>query len=160
REPSANDAVDEPEADDRHRQPGDQDAKAERADHEQGTKPDPEEAEPERANLPAEVRFEPRATRLAALYIVQDHRDDRRPAGQKGADHRRRGENSGQQAEGVERVNDLCPRDERALWANVIGHARKRTTERATSCPPTVAFAVRRTAGIPAQSTDNRIHVC
>src|SRR5262245_8789241 len=54
RHPAPGDAIDEPEADQHHRQPGNQDADAERADDEQHAERDPQQPEPERPDLPAE----------------------------------------------------------------------------------------------------------
>src|SRR6267378_4415808 len=84
-EPAGGDAVDEPEADDAERDPRDEDADAERGDDEQHAQPDPQRAEPERADLPAEVRLEPRAAHLAPLRVIEDDGDDRGPAEEKGA---------------------------------------------------------------------------
>ena len=60
------------------------------------------------------MRLQPGAARLAPLYIVEDDSDDRRPAGEKRADHRRGPEDSREQAERVERIDDLRPSYERA----------------------------------------------
>src|SRR5437773_11522348 len=77
REPAARDAVDEPESHHAQREPGDENPDAEGHHDEQKTQRHPQETEPERANLPAEVRLEPRPARLAALHVVQDHANDR-----------------------------------------------------------------------------------
>ena len=109
RHPAANDPVDEPESHERHRQPGDEDADAERDDDEEHAERDPQQPEPERADLPAEVRLQPGAARFAPLHVVQDDRDDRRPAGEERADDGRGAEDAGEQAERVQRVDDLRP---------------------------------------------------
>src|SRR6185503_8279097 len=112
-QPAANDSVDEPEAYEPHRQPRDEKADAKRRDDEYHTERDPEQPEPERPNLPAKVRLEPGAARLAALHVVQNDSDDGRPAGKEGSDHRRGAEDAGEQAEGVQPVDELCPTHER-----------------------------------------------
>src|SRR5687767_11493252 len=114
RHPAADDPVDEPEPDHADGQPRDDDADAERRDDEQHAESDPEQPVPERPDLPAEVRLEPGATRLAAFHVVEDDRDDRRPAGEEGADHRGGAEQAGEQTEGVQRIDRLRPGDERA----------------------------------------------
>src|SRR5262245_40402438 len=68
RQPPAHDPVDEPDAHRDERHPRDDDADAECEDDEEHAKRDPQQAVPERANLPAEMRFEPRAANVAALH--------------------------------------------------------------------------------------------
>src|SRR5207244_12385536 len=105
--PAARDPIDEPEPDGAERDPRDEDADAERGDDEQHAQPDPERAEPERADLPAEVRLEPRAAHLAPLRVIEDDGDDRRPAEEKGAHDGGSGDDADEQADGVERVDDV-----------------------------------------------------
>ena len=104
-EPAARDPVDEPDADDAERQPGDEHADAEGEDDEQHAERHPQQAEPERADLPAEVRLEPRAAGVAPLHVVEDDGDDRGPAGEEGADHRGRRHDAHEQADRVQRVD-------------------------------------------------------
>src|SRR2546426_10803578 len=113
RHPAANNPVDEPEAHEGDRNPRDQDADAKCHEHKEDAERDPQQPEPERPDLPSEVRLEPRAARLAPLHVVHNHRDDRRPAGEEGADHARGAEDAGKQAERVQRVDGLRPRHER-----------------------------------------------
>src|SRR5262249_37913629 len=94
-EPALRDPADEPEAHDHEREPGDQQADAEREHHEGQAERDPEQSPPERANLPPEVRLEPCPARLAALHVVQDDGDDRRPAREEREHDRRRGDDPG-----------------------------------------------------------------
>src|SRR4029078_12055978 len=68
----------EADQDDRQEEPGDEDETR------------PELREPERANLPGEMRLEPGAASVAALQVVEDDGDDRRPAEEEGSDDRRR----------------------------------------------------------------------
>ena len=68
---------------------------------------DPQQAKPERADLPAEMRLEPGAARLAALHVIEDDGDDRRPAGEERADDGCGAEDAGEQAERVQRVDHL-----------------------------------------------------
>ena len=53
------------------------------------------------------MRLQPGAAGVAALHVVQDHRDERRPADEERADHRGGAEDAGQQAERVQAV-DAC----------------------------------------------------
>ena len=75
---------------------------------------DPQHAEPEGADLPSKVRLEPRAPHVAAFHVVEDDGDDRRPAGEERADDGGSADDAGKQAQGVERVNQLCPAHEAA----------------------------------------------
>src|SRR2546421_10362245 len=124
-EPAAGDAVDEPEADDAERDPRDEDADAERGDDEQHAQPDPERAEPERADLPAEVRLEPRAAHLAPLRVIEDDGDDRRPAEEKGAHDGGGGDDADEQADGVERIDDMRQSSEGRARLDEGGHGRR-----------------------------------
>jgi hypothetical protein len=109
RQPAANDSVHEPDADDRERQPGDENADAEGQDDEKDAETDPQQSVPEGPNLPQEMRFEPRPANLTAFHIVQDHRDNRRPPGQKRAEDGGGAEDPDEQAQRVERVDGLRP---------------------------------------------------
>src|SRR5215217_4884962 len=121
REPAAGNAIDEPDADEAEGQPGDDQADAERHHDEQAAQAHPEGSEPECADLPAEVRVEPRSARVFALDVVHDDRDDRRPADQERSDDGRGAEDADEEAEPVQRVDDLCPLHERAIgcWRGI-----------------------------------------
>src|SRR5688572_2977646 len=119
-EPAFRDAVDEPEPDHAERHPCDEDAHSERDHDEDDAQRHPQQPEPERADLPAEVRVEPCPARLAALDVVQDHRDERRPAEEKGADHGGRANDADQQAERVQTVDDVGQLDQRGVRLNDV----------------------------------------
>jgi len=110
--PATNDPVHKPESDESDREPHEDEADPKGRHDEHHAKGDPEQAEPERSDLPAKVRFKPGATSLVPLDVVQNDRDDRRPASEKCTDHRSRAEDAGQQAERMKGVYDLCPGDE------------------------------------------------
>ena len=112
RDPAANDAIDEPESDQTDREPHEEKADPKCRDDEGPAEGDPEQSEPERSNLPAKVRFKPGPADLAPLDVVQNDRNDRRPAGEECADHRGSANDAGQQAERVKGVHDLCPGDQ------------------------------------------------
>ena len=57
------------------------------------------------------MRVEPGTASFAPLDVVQNDRDDRRPAGKECADHRGRADDAGKQAERMEDVHDLRPSD-------------------------------------------------
>src|SRR5436309_15537842 len=80
RKPSTHNPIDEPDGEDAERHPCHQNADTKSEDDEQDTETHPEQPEPERSDLPAEMRLEPRPARFAPLQIIQDDRDDRRPA--------------------------------------------------------------------------------
>ena len=114
-QPAACDAVDRPDAeqaetDDPDRE-SDQHDREHRADDEDDDRP--QHRPPERADLPREVRVEPGPAHLAAFHIVDDDRDDRRPAEEKRSDHRRGAECADDEAERVQRVDDVCRRHQR-----------------------------------------------
>src|SRR5882762_7622193 len=69
-EPALDDAVDNPDRVGRENEPADDQDKQDRTGH------CPQQPEPERADLPAEVRFEPLAGDVLTLHVVDDHRDD------------------------------------------------------------------------------------
>src|SRR4029453_14223681 len=101
------DPIDEPEPDHPERQPGDEQAQAERGHHEEPAERHPQHPEPERTDLPPEGRLEPRAARLASLHVVQDDGDDRGPAGEEHEDDGGGGDDSRDEAEGVQAVDDV-----------------------------------------------------
>src|SRR6267142_1246859 len=114
-QPAARDAVDEPDAERRDGQRDGEQAEAERGEDEGRAQREPEHAEPERTDLPAEVRLEPRPAHVAAVDVVEDHRDDRRPADEEGAHHGGRADDAGDEAGRVQRVDDVGqPPQERA----------------------------------------------
>src|SRR5262249_8775317 len=106
-EPAARDPIDEPEPDHAERQPGDEQADAERGHDEERAERYPQQPEPERADLPPEVRLEPRTARLAPLYVVQDDGDDRRPAREEREDNGGGGDDARDEADGVQGVDDV-----------------------------------------------------
>ena len=108
-EPSADNPINKPYAHNRHREPRHEETDAERRDNEEHAQAYPKQAEPERADLPSEVRFEPGAAHVTPLHVVENHCDDRRPSCEEGANDRRGTEDAGQQAERVQRVDDLRP---------------------------------------------------
>ena len=112
RDPAANDAIHEPQSDQTDRKPHEEEADPQGRDDEGSAEGDPEQSKPEGSDLPAKVRFKPGAASLTPLDVVQDDRDDRRPAGEEGADHRGRTNDAGQQAERVQGVYDLGPGDQ------------------------------------------------
>ena len=79
--------------------------------------------EPERAQLPAEVRLEPRPPRFVALHVVHHHRDDRRDAEHELTDDGRTGEHAHQRARRVQRVHPVRVADERGLRCRRAGSA-------------------------------------
>jgi hypothetical protein len=113
-QPAAGDAIHEPQADDGERQPGDDDPDAEGDEHEQHAQADPEQAVPERPDLPLEMRIEPRPPHLGPFQVIEDHRNDRRPAGEEGADDGGGADDAREQAEGMEGVDELRPVVERS----------------------------------------------
>ena len=98
----------------------------------------PEEAPPERADLPAEVRFEPGAACLAPLHVVQDDGDDGRPADEEGAHHAGGADDAGEQAQGMERVDRVRPLEQRpsAGAGGRIERLRDRTHALPSIAPP------------------------
>jgi len=110
-DPTAGDPVHKPESDQSDREPHEQEADPKGRDDEGRAEGDPEQTEPKRSDLPAKVRVEPGAASLAPLDVVQNDRDDRRPAGEECADHRGRADDAGKQAERVKGVHDLRPSD-------------------------------------------------
>src|SRR6185369_11738230 len=114
-QPSPRDPVDEPQGQETQRNPDDDEPDSQRHHHERATKARPQQSPPERANLPAEVRFQPRPSYVAPLHVVEDHGDDRGPPDEKRANHRGGPENSRQQAQRVQSVDDLGPGDQRAF---------------------------------------------
>src|SRR5439155_1058637 len=92
--------------------PRDEDADAERGDDEQHAQPDPQRAEPERADLPAEVRLEPRAAHLAPLRVIDDDGDDGGPAEEEGAHDGDGGDDADEEADGVQAVDDVRQPDQ------------------------------------------------
>src|SRR5712692_9729146 len=84
-EPAARDPIDEPQPDDAERRPDDEEPEPERGHDEDPAEAHPQDPEPERADLPAEVRLDPRPAGVAPLRVVQDDGDDRGPPDEKGA---------------------------------------------------------------------------
>src|SRR5262245_58345646 len=114
-EPAARDPIDEPQPHDAERHPGYEQAHAQRGHHEEHAERHPQLPVPERADLPPEVRFEPRPARLAPLHVVEDDGDDRRPAGEERTDEGGGGDHSRDQAEGVQAVDHVCQGNQRLL---------------------------------------------
>ena len=79
--PAPDNPINEPEPHNGHWQPRDEDANAERPEDEEKAERDPQQSEPERPDLPSEVRLQPAAPHFAPLHVVQNDRDDGRPAG-------------------------------------------------------------------------------
>ena len=77
---AANDAIHEPKSDQSDREPHEEEANPKCRDDEDPTEGYPEQSKPERSDLPAKVRFQPGAASLALLDVVQNDRNDRRPA--------------------------------------------------------------------------------
>ena len=120
--PAPNDPVHKPEPDQDHRQPCDEDTDPKGQDGEGYTERDPEQSEPECSDLPSKVRFEPCTSCLASLEVVQNDRDDRRPAGEERSYHGCSPDDTGQQAERMQRVHNVSPGDEgirRSLHADL-----------------------------------------
>src|SRR5207237_7596559 len=118
-EPAFRHAVDEPKPDDHEREPGDEQADAERSHDEDQAERDPQKAPPERANLPAEVRLEPRAARLAPLHVVQDDGDDRGPPREEREHDARGRDDTRDQADRVKAVAHVRPGDQRLIVLSV-----------------------------------------
>ena len=58
------------------------------------------------------MRIEPGPAHLLAFRVIQNHRDDRRPAGEEGRDDQRRAQQAGDRAERVQRVDHVRQRDQ------------------------------------------------
>ncbi len=98
-DPAANDAIHKPQSDQRNREPHEEEADPKGRDDEGPAEGHPEQPKPKRTDLPAKVRFKPRASSVAPLDVVQNDCNDRRPTGQECADHRGSANDAGQQAE-------------------------------------------------------------
>ena len=75
----------------------------------------PQHRIPERPDLPGEVRVEPRPPGIAALHVVDDHGNDRRPAENERSDDGGRTEGADGKTDGVQRVGQLQRADERRI---------------------------------------------
>src|SRR5262249_38193037 len=118
REPAPHDPVNEPEADDRQREPGDENTDSECCDDEEQTEANPEQPVPECPNLPPEVRLEPRTAHVSTLHVVQYNRNQRRPSGQERPEDCRGPDDARDQAEPMQRINRLGPIEQ---WARGTG---------------------------------------
>jgi len=89
RQPTASDAIDCPNG--KHEKSDDPCGEADKHDHQNerhhADKAGPQEGTPKGLDLPFEVRLEPSAACFGAFHIIDDDRNDRRPAEEKTSDH-------------------------------------------------------------------------
>jgi hypothetical protein len=83
-----------------------------------GCNDQPKQCVPKSAYLPAKMGIKIRAAHLVAFDIVDNHRDDRRPAGEKGRDDERWPENPHENAETMKQIDNMGKTDQTCLRRN------------------------------------------
>ncbi len=115
REPAADHPIADPHADDRDGQPIHQYAndRNDEQQRDQQRQHAPQHGPPKGPDLPTEVAFEVGSAHIAALHIVEDHRDDRRQTEDEGADDGRRSGNADHDGKRVQTVDQVSQIDQR-----------------------------------------------